>query len=149
MNLRFRRSHKFILFAALLMLLAGAASLPAFMRFTSTVEFCAGCHVMLDQHEDWFYSGMHRQIACVDCHLPHDNAVRHFVWKGYDGMKDVFYFYTGLVPEMIHSTAHARKTIQANCERCHEGMVSRIDTGDGMRCWECHRSLYHNRTSEF
>lgn len=116
--------------------------LPYMVRTTSTPEYCSSCHVMLPEYEDWFYSGAHRQISCIDCHLPNDNFVNHYVWKGLDGMKDVIFFYTGLVPEMIHSTRHARRTIQSNCLRCHEDMTSLMKRDD-RNCWDCHRAQYH------
>jgi len=123
-------------------------SVSAYMKKTSTTQYCASCHVMLPHYEDWFYTGKHNQISCVDCHLPNDNFFNHYLWKGLDGMKDVIFFYTGLVAEPIHSTAHARKTIQQNCVRCHEQTVSRVST-DTMRCWECHRKLWHHKINEF
>ncbi|TAL35190.1 MAG: cytochrome c nitrite reductase small subunit [Spirochaetes bacterium] len=147
MNLADRKTRIYLggtLFAVLLV----AAALPAVMKKTSTTEYCASCHVMLPRYEDWFYTGKHTMIRCVDCHLPNDSFLNHYVWKGLDGMKDVVYFYTGIVPEMIHITVHGKKTIQANCVRCHEEMVSRINA-DAMRCWDCHRSFYHNRINEF
>ncbi len=147
MDLSDRKTRLFAGGVILIVLLI-AVALPAYMRKTATTDYCASCHVMAPQYEDWFYTGKHTLIRCVDCHLPNDSFARHYFWKGMDGMKDVVYFYTGLVPEMIHSTAHAKKTIQANCVRCHEEMVSRITTGT-MNCWDCHRKLYHNRTNEF
>jgi len=139
-----------VLFGAIsaVLLIAFGAAFAGFMRKTSTPRYCASCHVMLPQYEDWFYTGKHKEISCVDCHLPNDNFVNHYLWKGLDGMKDVIFFYTGLVAEPIHSTAHARKTIQENCVRCHEQTVSRI-TADTMRCWECHRKLWHHKINEF
>lgn len=142
------RRKRTIAIAVLVFLLGLAAALPGYMKKTSTTEYCASCHVMLPQYEDWFYGGKHTQIRCVDCHLPNDNFVSHYVWKGLDGIKDVVFFYTGLVPEPIHSSKHARKTIQRNCVRCHEGVVSMISV-DTMNCWECHRSQFHNRIHEF
>jgi cytochrome c nitrite reductase small subunit len=138
-----RRKKIIILIAAAAFMTAAAISLQAYMKYTSSPEYCATCHVMSEQYEDWFYSGAHKSIKCIDCHLPNDGFIRHYFWKGADGMKDVFYFYTGLVPEIIHSSAHAKKTIQSNCIRCHGETVSRISTGN-MRCWECHRANYHN-----
>jgi cytochrome c nitrite reductase small subunit len=125
------------------LLAVGVAFSVYAVRATSTPEFCGMCHVMTEQYEDWFYSGSHARIACIDCHLPNDNAANHFLWKGIDGVKDVALFYTRLFPEMIRATSHARKTVQANCVRCHEEAVSRISAG-AVRCWECHRGQYHN-----
>lgn len=142
------RRKKTIAIAALILLLAMAAALPGYMKKTSTTEYCASCHVMEPQYDDWLYGGRHTQIRCIECHLPNDDFVRHYVWKGLDGVKDLVFFYTGLVPEPIHSSRHARKTIQRNCVRCHDGMLSMVSVDD-RNCWECHRSLFHNRINEF
>lgn len=133
---------------AFIIVIGMGVSTAAFMKKTETPEYCASCHVMQTQYDDWFYSGKHAQIKCIDCHLPNNNFVNHYLWKGLDGIKDVIFFYTGLVPEPVHSSRHARKTIQSNCVRCHSETVSRIST-DAMNCWECHRKLWHNRTGEF
>jgi cytochrome c nitrite reductase small subunit len=142
------RKYRLIIGAAAIMLIAGAAALPGYMKKTATPDYCSSCHVMADQYEDWFYTGRHKQVACVECHLPNDNFARHYFWKGYDGMKDVFFFYSGLVADPVHSSSHARRTVQANCLRCHEEMVSRIST-EGVQCWDCHRKLFHQKTNEF
>lgn len=130
---------------ATIVFVVGAYAFARFMHITSTPQYCGSCHVMIPQYEDWFYIGKHTQIACVDCHLPHNNGVNYLLWKGIDGMKDGVLFYTHLYPEVIHSSRHARKTIQANCIRCHGEMVSRIST-DAMQCWDCHRYFYHTIT---
>lgn len=142
------KRKRWIAIVVLVLVLGLAAALPGYMKKTSTTEYCASCHVMLTQYDDWFYGGKHTQIRCVDCHLPNDNFVNHYVWKGLDGVKDVVFFYTGLVPDPIHSSRHARKTIQKNCVRCHEGVVSAISV-DTMNCWDCHRKQFHNRINEF
>jgi cytochrome c nitrite reductase small subunit len=129
--------------AAAVLFASMALAVPYYMVKTGTPEYCVTCHVMETEYESWFYSGAHKQISCIDCHLPNDNFVNHYLWKGLDGMKDVIYFYTGLVPDLIHPSSHAKKTIKVNCRRCHEEMVSRIGTED-MQCWDCHRNLYHN-----
>lgn len=132
--------------AALLCLSAVALRLfPVMMEATSTPEFCGSCHVMDDQYQSWFQSGGHARIRCIDCHLPHDNFVNYMTWKGLDGTKDVILFYSGMVSDHINATPHAKKTIQANCLRCHEEMVMRFP-GEERPCWRCHRSKFHFRT---
>ena len=69
------------------------------VEWTSISEFCNSCHVMNEQYESWFMTGLHRSIKCVDCHLPNDNPVNHLVWKGLDGMKDVILFYGRMYSE--------------------------------------------------
>lgn len=122
-------------------ILAAIAS-PRLISMTSTPQFCNGCHVMNDQYDAWFMTGVHRSIQCIDCHLPNDNALNHFVWKGIDGTKDVLYFYSGTYAEPIGISNHGKAFIQDNCIRCHEGVVSRISTQD-QDCWSCHRRINH------
>ena len=139
------RSKK-IIFA--IILLGGAGGLfamfgpPKLMARTETPDFCASCHVMESQYEAWFHTGAHRSIRCIDCHLPHENIGAYYTWKSIDGMKDVFVFYSGRVPEMITLSKHGKKTVQSNCSRCHATIVEKID--QSRNCWECHRWLKHS-----
>ncbi len=114
---------------------------PRLMEKTSKPKFCANCHVMELQYEAWSRSS-HQKVWCVDCHLPHDSSFSYYLWKGIDGTKDLIYFYSGLVPKEIYASPHARRTIKANCIRCHQTTVSRINT-EGKKCWECHRDMVH------
>lgn len=142
---------KYLLYLVVIVILFGAVAAfgpPQYWKKSETPEFCASCHVMAPQYESWFHSGSHKRITCVDCHLPNDNMVEHLVWKGIDGSKDFLYFYGGFVPEHIQSSAHARRVIKSNCERCHQEMVSRINT-EKRDCWECHRSSAHQKSGIF
>ena len=112
---------------------------------TSTPDFCNSCHVMNYQYEDWFMTGMHRNIKCVNCHLPNNNSVNHFIWKGIDGIKDFIFFHTNIFSEPITISSHGKETIQANCTMCHDNMVSMIST-EGRNCWDCHRRINHKVT---
>ena len=116
---------------------------PVLIRETSKANFCISCHVMESQYEDWFKSGLHRSLKCVECHLPHDNLFNHLLWKAVDGTKDVISFYGRLYPDHITISSHGSKTIQANCLRCHEDMVSMISLDDKKNCWTCHRRTNH------
>ena len=139
------RSKK-IIFAIILLGAAGGFFVmfgpPKLMARTETPDFCASCHVMESQYEAWFHTGAHRSIRCIDCHLPHENIARYYTWKSIDGMKDVFVFYSGRVPEMITLSKHGEKTVQSNCTRCHASIVEKID--QTRNCWECHRRLQHS-----
>lgn len=140
--------------AVMLLLPAGllAAALAAFLMIgppqllakSESPAFCAGCHVMEEQHTAWSHAGAHRRIRCVDCHLPNGNPLVHYFWKSIDGMKDVVVFHTGMVPERITLSTHGSKVVQANCVRCHEQTVSHMDTT--RQCWSCHRQLRHRQT---
>lgn len=116
---------------------------PQLMAKTETPEFCASCHVMESQYEAWFHTGAHRTIKCVDCHLPHQNKIKYYTWKGIDGMKDVYVFNSGKVPEFIEISDRGKRFVQDNCIRCHAERVDMID--QERPCWECHRMLQHKR----
>ena len=128
-------------FILLVFLLLGP---PKLLAKSDQPAFCSGCHVMEAEYDAWSHTGAHRRKACVDCHLPNDNAGIHYVWKAIDGMKDVALFYSGAVPEHIELTAHGEKVVQANCIRCHEQTVTRIN--QERKCWECHRRIMHTRS---
>ncbi|MDY0268918.1 cytochrome c nitrite reductase small subunit [Trichloromonas sp.] len=114
---------------------------PKMLARSSQPDFCAGCHVMEAQYDAWAHVGAHRNIKCVDCHLPNQNATVHYIWKSIDGLKDAVLFYSGQVSDDIELTGHGRKVLQANCIRCHETTVSMID--DTRDCWKCHRGVQH------
>lgn len=116
---------------------------PNLYNKTSKPDFCNSCHVMNPQYEAWFMTGLHRNAACVDCHLPNTGGIRHFVWKGITGMRDLIMFHTGVYSAKIEISSHGKKVIQENCLRCHESMVSVMST-DGRNCWSCHRRVNHN-----
>ena len=134
---------KYAIGASALVLLAIIAFVPhGLLDQTSKPAFCNACHPMHEQYEVWFLTGVHRNIKCVDCHLPNNNEVNHLIWKGIDGTKDAVSFFSGVYPDYITATAHAKRVIKANCVRCHGEMVSRIST-DGQNCWSCHRRINH------
>ncbi len=138
---------RWIVLAAVVCVAVGlflAVGPPQLLAKSETADFCASCHVMEAQYEAWFHQGAHRRKACVECHLPHDNLASHYVWKSIDGMKDVVVFYSGRVPEDIRISEHGRKVVQANCIRCHENAVERID--QDRTCFDCHRRLQHRRS---
>jgi len=117
---------------------------PRIIATTNNPEFCARCHVMEEQYLTLMKGGLHNSIKCVDCHLPNSNKISFYIWKGIDGTSDVVHFYSGNVPEKIQASEHAKKTIQANCIRCHEGMVSAITIAD-RKCWDCHKRTSHRQ----
>ena len=117
---------------------------PKLLAKSESPDFCAKCHVMESEYEAWVHSGAHRRKKCVDCHLPNDNIGIHYVWKSFDGLKDVAFFYSGSVPEQIKLTSHGAKVLQANCIRCHQSTVEFVN--HDRKCWECHRRIAHKRS---
>lgn len=136
----------------LVLAVLAAAVVGAFLAFgpprlyakSSTPEFCASCHVMESEYENWFHNGGHRSLACVQCHLPNDNPARHLAWKGLTGMQDVFSFYSGQVPETIRISQAGAAIVLENCKRCHAEMISRLN--EDRACWDCHRRLSHRNS---
>ena len=117
---------------------------PKLLAKSESPDFCASCHVMEAQHTAFMHAGAHRRFKCVDCHLPNEGVASHYIWKSIDGMKDVLFFYSGKVPEKITLSAHGAKVVKANCVRCHETLVSQMDTS--RNCWSCHRRVTHTGT---
>jgi cytochrome c nitrite reductase small subunit len=117
---------------------------PKILAKTNTAEYCASCHVMQEQYLSLMKGGLHNSLKCVDCHLPNDSKVSFYFWKAVDGSRDIIAFHTGAVPEPIKASAHAKKTIQQNCLRCHGEMVSRITVSDRV-CWDCHKRISHKQ----
>lgn len=135
-----------------ILLVVAATAVGGFMSFgppglyakSGTPDFCASCHVMEGQYENWFHNAGHRQQKCIECHLPNDNMARHLALKGMTGMWDSFVFYSGKVPETIRISKHGASLVQENCQRCHAQTVSMIN--EDRNCWECHRRLSHRTT---
>jgi cytochrome c nitrite reductase small subunit len=147
MSLSKRKILFSVLIAAAIAVVGGifvAFGPPGLYAKSESPEFCASCHVMEPQYEAWSHAGAHRRIKCVDCHLPNDNVVQHLTWKGIDGLKDFMAFHTGRVSDQIQISDRGAKVVQANCQRCHAELISRIN--EDRRCWDCHRRLSHKRT---
>ncbi|MEW6265185.1 MAG: NapC/NirT family cytochrome c [Thermodesulfobacteriota bacterium] len=120
---------------------------PNLFAKTGSPEYCASCHVMETEFENWFHHGGHRRIKCVDCHLPNDHFPNHALWKGIQGMQDMYYFYSGQVPETIVLSARGQAILQDNCRRCHEETIALIN--EDRPCWSCHRRLSHRTSGTF
>uniref|UniRef100_A0A7V5XGY2 Cytochrome c-type protein n=1 Tax=Thermodesulfobacterium geofontis TaxID=1295609 RepID=A0A7V5XGY2_9BACT len=111
---------------------------------TNLPKYCASCHVMEEQYLSLIKGGLHNSLKCVDCHLPHDSKINFYFWETVNGGKDLIIFYSGRVSDPIKASAHTKKTLQKNCIRCHEGMVSRITISD-KKCWDCHKRTSHKQ----
>ncbi|MDD5627426.1 MAG: NapC/NirT family cytochrome c [Elusimicrobia bacterium] len=114
---------------------------PQLLEYSESPEFCVKCHNHEVEGEAFSHHGAHRRKRCIDCHLPNDNLADHFIWKGIDGMSDVAVFYAGMFTDETRLSRHGQHVLQANCIRCHETAVMRIDPK--RLCWECHRRVTH------
>lgn len=118
---------------------------PKIVRYSESPEFCVKCHSMKDQYDSWNHS-LHKNLKCIDCHLPNDNFVNHYVWKGIDGTKDLVSETLGLKEWWeIHLSEHGKKVLQSNCVRCHEGLLAHMDKK--RNCIDCHRTITHKKTA--
>ncbi len=43
---------------------------------------CVNCHIMSPYYATWFHSSHARDATCNDCHVPHENAVKKWTFKG-------------------------------------------------------------------
>ncbi len=112
----------------------------------SDPAMCANCHVMDAAYENWFHAPHGGRTKCVDCHLPHDNVVNYWATKGYLGMRDLYLFSTGQIPDAIRAKPLTQEIVQHNCARCHEQSVAVVVTGpmaNDRFCWDCHRDVAH------
>ena len=87
----FRDKAKLMRIAGLVVLVLVAAGLyvnfgpPGLYAKSGTPEFCAQCHVMEAEYENWFHNGGHRRLKCIDCHLPNDNMAQAPYLEGLRG----------------------------------------------------------------
>ncbi len=115
---------------------------------------CVNCHIMSPYYYTWSHSSHARDATCNDCHVPNDNFVTHYGFKGLDGMKHVAYFVARSERQAIQAEDMSAEVIMDNCIRCHTQLnqefvkTGRIDymmakRGEGQACWDCHRNVPH------
>ena len=137
---------------ALKFLAGGFVIGAAFLGFTNlmlyatgTKTFCGICHSMKHEAETFAVSS-HRELDCVECHLPHDNFQHYLIAKGQTGMVDMYHEMMRDYPEKIKLTADSRKMVSENCLRCHESTMSYVSTAPGGSqddCLKCHSRIAH------
>lgn len=115
---------------------------------------CINCHIMSPYYATWSRSSHGRDVTCNDCHVPNDNIITHYGFKGMDGMKHVAYFVTRSERQAIQAEDGSAEVIMDNCIRCHTqlnqefvktGRISymKAKRGEGKACWDCHRDVPH------
>ena len=118
---------------------------------------CVNCHVMAPQYNTWAHSAHRENATCNDCHVPHDNFIRHYVFKAMDGARHATFFTLRLEPQVIRIKPMGQRAVQENCVRCHGDMLhfvsleqvrgDDVERVDGTRCWDCHRETPHGRVN--
>lgn len=144
-----QRFRKPLLIAIPALLLLGVVTVNMYER-TSTNIFCGfNCHSMIPYYQSYFHS-VHREannVNCRDCHIPHDNILEAVIYKGYSGARD-YYKTIFAPPDVIQVKDWSRSILQRNCIRCHQTVVSKINTEGITRCFECHRGIVHDTGTE-
>lgn len=115
------------------------------------------CHVMAPQFATWQHSSHARVAVCNDCHVPHDNFFRKYLFKAQDGLRHASMFTLRLEPQVIQIKEAGVKVVQENCIRCHITLVDNVSAhkvtgdnytkGEGRLCWQCHRETPHGRVN--
>ncbi|QQS35029.1 MAG: cytochrome c nitrite reductase small subunit [Ignavibacteriales bacterium] len=118
---------------------------------------CVNCHVMNPQFATWQRSSHARVTTCNDCHVPHDNFIRTYLFKASDGLRHATMFTFRLEPQVIRIHEAGRNVVQENCIRCHSDLINQTnlitmtgesaDHGNGKLCWDCHREVPHGRVN--
>lgn len=115
---------------------------------------CINCHIMTPYYATWSHSSHSRNATCNDCHVPHENVVRKYAFKGVDGMKHVGAFLTESERNAPEAVSASAQVIMENCIRCHTELNTelvktgkidfmRAEAGEGKACWDCHRDVPH------
>jgi cytochrome c nitrite reductase small subunit len=112
-------------------------------------ETCMNCHVMTPQYVTWQHSSHREAATCNDCHVPQDDFFRHWLFKAQDGMRHSRVFTFRQEPQVIRLSAGAVPVVEANCRRCHGGLLAHLredaPAAGGPLCWDCHRDTPHSR----
>ena len=115
---------------------------------------CVNCHVMAPQYATWSHSSHRAVTNCNDCHVPQNNFVKHWFFKGKDGLRHATIFTLRKEPQVIFIKEAGINVVQANCIRCHGQIFEskRKMAGNDSHvkerlCWECHRETPHGRVN--
>lgn len=104
---------------------------------------CANCHIMRSQFDSWQKASHHTAATCAECHLPATFAAKYLA-KARNGWNHSSAFTLQNFPEPILITEPNAEILQANCERCHEGLLHDVSAASGPpRCVHCHVAVGH------
>ena len=115
-------------------------------------DTCINCHIMKPQLATWQHSSHRETAVCNDCHVPHDNFIRKYIFKAKDGLRHATIFTLRNEPQIIFIKEDGKAVVQENCVRCHlrenDIVNTKIDYTDrklnnGKLCWECHNEVPH------
>jgi cytochrome c nitrite reductase small subunit len=115
--------------------------------FKKDPKACVNCHIMRPQYDSWQASSHHQVAVCIDCHLPPGFFAKYLV-KAENGWRHGEKFTRQDFVEPIVAQPAAREILQANCLRCHDGLVHEIlgapdAKGAELPCTHCHWGVGH------
>lgn len=115
---------------------------------------CINCHVMNPEYANWFHNAHGRVTNCNDCHVPHDNFVKKYLFKATDGLNHATKFTFRMERQNILMEEETRPLIQKNCLRCHDHVVNKsylMSVQPNYKnhlteryCLDCHRQEPHS-----
>ena len=100
--------------------------LRAHTYLTDDPSACVNCHIMSPYYATWMHSSHSRNATCNDCHVPHENFVKKWTFKGMDGVKHVAAFLTNSEPQVIQAHPESSQVIMNNCIRCHQQLNTEL-----------------------
>ncbi len=112
---------------------------------------CVNCHIMRDEFDAWQHSAHHAHATCNDCHVPHD-LIGKYATKVEHGYRHSKGFTLNDFHEPIQITRSSLEVVEANCIRCHGGLVGDLSitqnahaglTTEPGTCSRCHASAGH------
>ena len=115
--------------------------------FSTDPKACANCHIMRSQYDGWQKASHHAAATCVDCHLPHTFFAKYLA-KASNGWHHSKGFTLQDFPEPIQIGPTNAAILQANCVRCHDGLVHTLIAAargprDEVSCVHCHAGVGH------
>lgn len=155
---RFSTTQKIILLVICGVIFGGGLYFMYLLRvhtyLTDDPKACINCHIMTPYYATWMHSSHGRNTTCNDCHVPHENVIKKYAFKGMDGMKHLFAFVTKNEPQVPQAQKKSSQVIMNNCIRCHTDLncqlvkAGKVDymmtkEGNGKACWDCHRGVPH------
>lgn len=126
-----------------------------FSYLSDSPNTCMNCHIMGPQYSTWYHSSHREHATCIDCHVPHENIIQSYYFKGKDGMRHATIFTLRTEPQAIIIKKEGVDAVQKNCKRCHAPVFRGIfrmshnmynsNKGKGRLCWDCHRYTPHGK----
>ncbi len=152
---------------------AGLLALPVYngaMHYTSTNDFCYGCHIGMDTIVEEYESSIHFynragvKVTCADCHIPHETIPK--IITKIKATADVYHKLAGTITlenfeskrlEMAEGVwAKMSDSGSRECRNCHD--FARMDPEaqdkrtakrhsqekvEGKTCIDCHKGIAH------